>query len=86
MGGVSGESEERVRDLFASALDTAPCVVFIDEVDAITPNRQTAQREMERRIVAQLITSLDGTFYDSFAFGKIMGSLHTTNFSWIGIN
>lgn len=60
VGGVSGESEERIRDLFNSAAECAPCVLFIDEVDAITPNRQHAQREMERRIVAQLLTCLDG--------------------------
>lgn len=39
---------------------SAPCVLFIDEIDAITPNRQNAQKEMERRIVAQLLTCLDG--------------------------
>jgi SpoVK/Ycf46/Vps4 family AAA+-type ATPase len=38
----------------------APCLLFIDEVDAITPKRETAQREMERRIVAQLLTCMDG--------------------------
>jgi hypothetical protein len=39
----------------------APCLLFLDEVDAITPKRETAQREMERRIVAQLLTCMDGT-------------------------
>lgn len=38
----------------------APCILFIDEIDAITPKRETAQREMERRIVAQLLTCMDG--------------------------
>jgi ribosome biogenesis ATPase len=38
----------------------APCLLFLDEVDAITPKRETAQREMERRIVAQLLTCMDG--------------------------
>ena len=38
----------------------APCVLFIDEIDAITPKRETAQREMERRIVAQLLSCMDG--------------------------
>lgn len=38
----------------------APCILFLDEVDAITPKRETAQREMERRIVAQLLTCFDG--------------------------
>jgi ribosome biogenesis ATPase len=40
--------------------DNAPCLLFIDEIDAITPKRETAQREMERRIVAQLLTCMDG--------------------------
>lgn len=38
----------------------APCILFIDEIDAITGKRENAQREMERRIVAQLLTCLDG--------------------------
>ncbi|KAF5303990.1 hypothetical protein FQA39_LY01775 [Lamprigera yunnana] len=59
VGGVSGESEERIRNLFDRALNSAPCVLFIDEVDAITPNRQTVQKEMERRIVAQFLSCLD---------------------------
>jgi ribosome biogenesis ATPase len=48
-----------VRSLFAEAVKVAPCIVFIDEIDAITPKRETAQREMERRIVAQLLTCMD---------------------------
>ncbi|KAK3932258.1 Nuclear valosin-containing protein-like [Frankliniella fusca] len=59
VAGVSGESEERIRDLFDQAVSLAPCVLFLDEIDAITPNRNNAQREMERRIVAQLLTTLD---------------------------
>ena len=59
VSGMSGESEAKIRDLFEQAKKLAPCIVFIDEIDAITPKRETAQREMERRIVAQLLTSLD---------------------------
>ena len=40
--------------------DSAPCVLFFDEIDSITPKRENAQREMERRIVAQLLACLDG--------------------------
>ena len=40
----------------------APCVLFIDEIDAICPKRETAQREMERRIVTQLLACLDGAW------------------------
>lgn len=60
VAGVSGESEERIRELFEKAIASAPCILFIDEIDAITPNRQQAQKEMERRIVAQLLSCLDG--------------------------
>ncbi|XP_021927224.1 nuclear valosin-containing protein-like isoform X1 [Zootermopsis nevadensis] len=59
VAGVSGESEERIRDLFDQAAENAPCILFLDEVDALAPNRHTAQREMERRIVAQLLSCLD---------------------------
>ncbi|XP_057376797.1 nuclear valosin-containing protein-like isoform X1 [Daphnia carinata] len=61
VSGVSGESEEQIRMLFDQATSAAPCIVFIDEIDAITPKRETAQREMERRIVAQLLTCMDGS-------------------------
>jgi ribosome biogenesis ATPase len=40
----------------------APSLLFIDEIDAITPKRESAQREMERRIVAQFLTCMDGMF------------------------
>jgi ribosome biogenesis ATPase len=40
----------------------APCLLFIDEIDAITPKRESAQREMERRIVAQFLTCMDGEY------------------------
>lgn len=40
----------------------APCILFIDEIDAITPKRESAQREMERRIVAQFLTCMDGAY------------------------
>ncbi|XP_072171782.1 nuclear valosin-containing protein-like [Diadema setosum] len=59
VSGVSGESEENIRDLFEQAQALAPSVLFIDEIDAITPKRETAQREMERRIVAQLLACMD---------------------------
>ena len=60
IAGVSGESEERIREIFEQATLFAPCVLFIDEIDAISSNRVNAQKDMERRIVAQLISSLDG--------------------------
>lgn len=60
VSGMSGESEKTLRDTFDEAKKLAPCLLFLDEVDAITPKRETAQREMERRIVAQLLTCMDG--------------------------
>jgi len=57
---MSGESEKKVRDIFEEAKHNAPCLMFIDEIDAVTQKRETAQREMERRIVAQLLTCMDG--------------------------
>lgn len=62
VSGMSGESEKKIREVFEEARDLAPCLMFIDEIDAITPKRETAQREMERRIVAQLLTCMDGTY------------------------
>jgi SpoVK/Ycf46/Vps4 family AAA+-type ATPase len=57
---MSGESEKTLRDTFTEAKAAAPCILFLDEVDAITPKRETAQREMEKRIVGQLLTCMDG--------------------------
>lgn len=59
VSGMSGESEKALREHFEEAKRIAPCLVFIDEIDAITPKRESAQREMEKRIVAQLLTCLD---------------------------
>uniref|UniRef100_A0A8C2Y8H7 Nuclear VCP like n=1 Tax=Coturnix japonica TaxID=93934 RepID=A0A8C2Y8H7_COTJA len=59
VSGVSGESEQKLRELFDQAVLNAPCVLFIDEIDAITPKREVASKDMERRIVAQLLTCLD---------------------------
>ncbi|EAT48909.1 AAEL000081-PA, partial [Aedes aegypti] len=59
VAGVSGESEERIREVFEQAAVLSPCVLFIDEIDAISANRVNAQKDMERRIVAQLLSSLD---------------------------
>lgn len=40
--------------------EQAPCILFLDEIDAIAPKRDTASKDMERRIVAQLLTCMDG--------------------------
>lgn len=59
VSGVSGESEQKLRELFEQAVSNSPCILFIDEIDAITPKREVASKDMERRIVAQLLTCMD---------------------------
>ncbi len=55
-----GEAEERLRQIFKEAEDNAPTIVFIDEIDAIAPKRGEVTGEVERRVVAQLLTLMDG--------------------------
>lgn len=55
-----GESEERLRKLFAEAQENAPSIIFIDEVDAIAPKREEVTGEVEKRMVSQLLTIMDG--------------------------
>lgn len=59
VGGVSGESEQKIRELFETAVSCSPSVLFIDEIDAVCGNRVHAQKDMEKRMVAQLLASLD---------------------------
>ncbi|KRZ32940.1 Nuclear valosin-containing protein-like [Trichinella pseudospiralis] len=59
VSGISGDSEKKIRNLFTKAILTAPCILFIDEIDAITPRRDVAQRDMDRRIVSQLLACID---------------------------
>ncbi|RKP39579.1 P-loop containing nucleoside triphosphate hydrolase protein, partial [Dimargaris cristalligena] len=72
VSGMSGESEKKIREVFAEARSLAPCLMFIDEIDAITPKRETAQREMERRIVAQLLTCLDDLSWDKTDYKPVL--------------
>src|SRR3989338_5631118 len=55
-----GESEKKVRDIFEEAEKNAPSIVFIDEIDATAPKREEVQGEVERRVVSQLLTMMDG--------------------------
>lgn len=64
ISGMSGESEKTLRETFEEAKRIAPCLLFIDEIDAITPKRESAHREMERRIVAQFLTCMDDMSWD----------------------
>ncbi|KAF1846402.1 AAA-domain-containing protein [Cucurbitaria berberidis CBS 394.84] len=59
VSGMSGESEKQVREHFQRAKEVAPCLIFIDEIDVIAPKRDSAQSQMEKRIVAQLLISMD---------------------------
>ncbi|MBP2132906.1 transitional endoplasmic reticulum ATPase [Methanomicrobium sp. W14] len=55
-----GESEQRLREIFDEAEENAPSIVFIDELDSIAPKREDVTGEVERRVVAQLLTMMDG--------------------------
>jgi len=60
MGSAYGESERRLREIFEQAAQSAPSIIFIDEIDSIAPKRQQVTGEAEKRLVAQLLTLLDG--------------------------
>ncbi|MEM3041636.1 MAG: AAA family ATPase, partial [Nitrososphaerota archaeon] len=55
-----GQSEEQLREIFKKARENAPSIIFIDEIDAIAPKREEVTGEVERRIVSQLLTLMDG--------------------------
>jgi len=55
-----GESEKKIRDIFEEAEKTAPAIIFIDEIDAIAPKREEVSGEVERRVVSQMLTMMDG--------------------------
>ena len=55
-----GESEKRIRDLFKEAEQNSPSIIFIDELDAIVPKREEVTGEVERRVVAQILSLMDG--------------------------
>lgn len=60
MGSQYGESEQRLRQVFEEAAKNAPSIIFLDEIDSIAPKREKVTGEVERRIVAQLLTLMDG--------------------------
>ena len=55
-----GESEKKIRQIFEEASEKSPSIIFIDEIDAIAPKREETRGEVERRVVAQLLTMMDG--------------------------
>jgi transitional endoplasmic reticulum ATPase len=60
MGSAYGESEKRLREIFEDAAKSAPSIIFIDEIDSIAPKRGQVSGEAEKRLVAQLLTLMDG--------------------------
>ena len=60
MSKLAGESESNLRKAFEEAEKNSPAIIFIDEIDAIAPKREKTQGEVERRIVSQLLTLMDG--------------------------
>jgi ribosome biogenesis ATPase len=78
VAGMSGESEKKIRELYDEARSLAPCLIFIDEIDAIMGKRENAQREMEKRIVAQMLTCMDDCDPQKLG-GKLVVTLAATN-------
>lgn len=60
MSKLAGESESNLRKAFEEADKNSPAIIFIDELDAIAPKREKTHGEVERRIVSQLLTLMDG--------------------------
>ncbi|NEQ96299.1 MAG: AAA family ATPase [Cyanothece sp. SIO2G6] len=60
MGKYYGEAEGRLRAIFEKAAKSAPCLVFIDEIDSLAPDRSKVEGEVEKRLVAQLLSLMDG--------------------------
>jgi transitional endoplasmic reticulum ATPase len=74
MGKYYGEAEARLRSIFERATRSAPCLVFIDEIDSLAPDRAKVEGEVEKRLVAQLLGLMDG-----FAKSKGVIVLAATN-------
>lgn len=81
VSGMSGESENRLRQLFAAASASAPSIIFMDEIDAIAPKRggDSSSKGMEKRIVAQLLTCMDSLSPENNQNGAPVMVLGATN-------
>lgn len=77
MSKLAGESESNLRKAFEEAEKNAPSIIFIDEIDSIAPKREKTQGEVERRIVSQLLTLMDGL--KSRAHVIVMGATNRPN-------
>jgi transitional endoplasmic reticulum ATPase len=60
LGKYYGEAEARLRSIFEKATKSAPCLIFIDEIDSLAPDRSKVEGEVEKRLVAQLLSLMDG--------------------------
>jgi transitional endoplasmic reticulum ATPase len=60
MSKFHGESEERIREVFKEAEQNAPSIIFIDEIDSIAPKREEVSGDVEKRVVSQILTLMDG--------------------------
>jgi transitional endoplasmic reticulum ATPase len=77
MSKLAGESEQNLRRAFEEAEKNAPSIIFIDEIDSIAPKREKTHGEVERRIVSQLLTLMDGL--KSRAHVIVMGATNRPN-------
>lgn len=77
MSKLAGESESNLRKAFEEAEKNAPSIIFIDEIDSIAPKREKTQGEVERRIVSQLLTLMDGLKARSHVI--VMGATNRPN-------
>jgi transitional endoplasmic reticulum ATPase len=59
-----GEAEQKLRGIFEKAAKNAPCIIFIDEIDSLAPDRSAVEGEVEKRLVAQLLGLMDGFSHD----------------------
>lgn len=57
--GISGQSEEKIRNFFNGVAEKEPAIIFIDELDSIAGKRENAQKDLEVRIVAQIASCMD---------------------------
>ena len=77
-----GESEAKLRDIFLDAERNAPSIVFIDELDALCPKRDKLQNEFEKRIVATLLTLMDGLTTVSSSRTLFLRPARKLRFAW----
>jgi ribosome biogenesis ATPase len=82
---VSGESEENIREMFDKAISAAPCILFIDEIEAISQRRETASKNMEHRIVTQLLSCFDDLAIKSYAPIVVIGATNQPDSLDIGL-